>query len=127
MRLMLISLDLMLALPIVSGTLFLLFGNFYNAQSYLSESARLQDNTISLYYRSELITSVISGADQDFTEANDTVNYFSGEYRINATLKQLNSENSDFCSGSGVCRIVTSRHGSYLLTVGGNKTVNIYR
>jgi hypothetical protein len=115
MRLQIISLDLMVALPIASAAILLLFSGFYSSQSYLTNSAGGSEKLLLLYYDSQLIINLIGTTNPNYTGAMNILENASIVYGINATLSELNQ--TPVCIGMKVCRIVTVSSKSYILTV----------
>ena len=115
MRLQLISLDLMVALPVASAAVVLLFGGFYSAQSYLASSSRSQAELLSLYYRSQVAVSVLDTSQPDYGQAVAILANLSEEYGMNATLAPLGQ--TEECSLGEVCRVATFSSKSYILVV----------
>lgn len=117
MKLLLISLDLIVALPIASAAILLLFGSLSNAGSYMAASARSQAMSLSIYYKSELLVTLLSNADLNYTSAIQVAGRFSEVYGVNSTLVPLAIAENQSCSGSAACRVVTISSISYLVTV----------
>lgn len=115
MRLQLISFDLMVALPIASSAIVLLFGGFYSAQSYIVASSRSQGELIFLYYRSQFAASLLETSQANYTYALGLLANFSETYGLNATLASMNDTGG--CSFDDVCRVTTISSKSYLLVV----------
>lgn len=115
MKFQMISLDLMVALPIISAAILLLFSSFYSSQTYLTESSRSEAELLSLYYDSQFMASVIGTTNANYTSSLNIVGNSSMIYRVNATLSALNQE--DMCPVLAVCRIVTVSSVPYMLEV----------
>lgn len=115
MRLQLISFDLMVALPILSAAILLLFGSSYSSMSYLGGYGRSQAEALGLYYKSQLLVTLIETARPDYLQAIGMLSNASSPYQVNASLLGLGNYSS--CSGLNVCRIVTVGSNAYLLVV----------
>ncbi len=100
----LVSLDLMLALPIASVAILLLFGSFYGLCSYLTAAANANQESLRLYYLSQVMVSVGVDGARNYTSARNAVEEIARGYGINATLSGLGAARS--CPTQDVCRIV---------------------
>lgn len=115
MRLQLISLDLIVALPIVSGAVLLLFLGFGSAQGYLLQMTRSEGGTLTLYYDSQYAVTLLESRNESYSEAAALLQNYSANEGINATMYGLGQ--AAVCSGPRFCRTVTISSGSYLLVI----------
>ena len=105
----------MVALPIASTAIILLFSGLYSAQSYITASSRSQAEEISLYYKSQVAVSLIQASQPNYGQAIPIIQNFSRAYSANVTLMSLCD--IETCQLGDVCRIVTLSSKTYVLIV----------
>lgn len=120
MRSMLISLDMMVALPFASLAIMLLLSAFYGSQRYLSNSSQSSEGMIMLYYMSQSITEVISAQGMNYSLAYSFISSYSKSYGLNSSLSLLNGSSENRCGYLMACRIETIAGVAYLLRLSEN-------
>ncbi len=113
MHIQMVSLDLMIALPILSVALLLAFGYFRTQDAYLAAYGKDQNAYLRLCYDSQAIVLLLYSAQANYTEALSIISGSSGAYGADATL----GSPADGCQDGGVCRIVLIGQKPYLLQV----------
>lgn len=116
MKAALISIDLILAMPILSIALLLLFGTFSSVQSDTYNLIKSQQEILSIYQKSQIIVVSLSQSGFNRTEIESSMAYFSRIYSLNITLSNINQTSLDNCSQTNICRIATISDFSYLLS-----------
>ncbi len=100
----LVSLDLILALPIASVAILLLFGSFYGMRAYLAAAAYEDQEILRLYYVSQVMVNVGGQSARNYASAWDSIREVAHEYGTNATLSELGAARN--CPVYDVCRII---------------------
>lgn len=116
MKAQVISMDLIVALPILSVALLALFWNSGSAMEYVDSYATAQSRALSLYYYSQAAVSLFVSSNMTYTGAQDALGQMSHGYGINATLDSLHGGAS--CMPRDVCRVVVLGAVPYLLVIG---------
>ena len=120
MKSMLISLDMMVALPFASFAILLLLSAFFGSQRYLSNSSQSNEGMIMLYYMSQSITKVISAQGMNSSLAYSLLSSYSKSYNLNPSLSLLNASSEGRCGYLIACRIETIAGAAYLLQISKN-------
>lgn len=117
MKAILISLDMIMALPFACLAILLLFSAFYGSQAYLSNSSQSSEEMIALYYRSQFITDVVSAQGMTYSLAYSFLTSYSKSYGLDFFLSPYGSTPASGCGYSQICRIETISGASYLLRI----------
>ncbi len=113
---MIISLDLMIALPILALTLLLLFSGIYSAESGLGSLAVHQKSILQRYSGSQLIATEIARSHANLSSALSLAGYISRGLDVNASITQ--STNVTLCNtGYTICRMLVIQNRSYFLVI----------
>jgi hypothetical protein len=115
MKLFIISLDLLLALPIISIGLMLLFSSITSSQSYLTTLAVSQNRTLTLVSISQQIEDLIDSREANLTLAYQIAAAASDKAGLAVAITDLNASNCMF--PLTICRIITVSGHAELLVV----------
>ncbi|MGA3020831.1 MAG: hypothetical protein ABSD68_02685 [Candidatus Micrarchaeales archaeon] len=116
MKLFIISLDLLLALPIVSVGFMLLFSSIASSQSYLTTLAVSQDRMLSLVSISQQIEERIDSREANMTLAYQIAASASNKTGLTAEITDLHNERGCI-SPLALCRVITVSRYAKLLVV----------
>lgn len=115
-KLLLISLDLMLALPILGLGFAALFSSIIGSQSYLLALARLENRTLSLSVASQQVAEALDADAVNYSAAYQAASVVAKENGVAAIIA-----NRSFAQGCAsaleVCRLVTVSGSVRLLVV----------
>lgn len=113
---MIISLDLMVALPIVAVSVVLLFGCLYATQYGISQSATYQKNALQRLEASQLIASGIEQAHDNYSSSLLLARSLAQGLGVNESIN--GSVDQQACDASlTVCRLITVNGSSYFLVI----------
>ena len=114
-KLAIVSLDLMVALPIVAASFLLILSSTKFSEAYLSDASMHQAALLGLYAKSQAAASVLSGGAVSYSSALMMAKSLSSE-GIDSHLTSL--QNTSFCNmWESVCRIVVVSGNAYLLVI----------
>ena len=115
-KLVMVSLDLMAALPIASLAFILLFSSMRNSQAYLLNSADFQGRYLDEMTVSQQIAGLLDLGNLNYTSSLQSAEKMSAENGFVLSISPLDSP--DPCAQpSAVCRIVTISGSAYLLVL----------
>lgn len=113
-KLVLVSLDLMLALPILTAGFAFLFSSIGGSQSYLLTLAKSQDRYLGLLSSSQRIASVLDSQQMNYSSAERFASEAAAEEGISARM----SSDANACGAPlTVCRLVTVSGNSYFMVL----------
>ncbi len=116
MKLVIISLDLMLALPILALGLAVLFSSIVNSQTYLLAFAGLQNKTLDLFTTSQQIAHALDANQVNGTTAAELASDIALGNGVAAGVLDVGSA-ADCVNALTLCRIVTVSGAARLLVV----------
>jgi hypothetical protein len=119
-KLFLISLDLMVALPILGVAAVLLFSNIYSSQGSALHLAELQRGQLGAFEYSQTAAAAVDGSAANFTDAESIISGIAGNTGLAFGLYPPSNGACSF--GSQVCRLVTVSGVPYLLVVSNEST-----
>ncbi len=113
-KLVLVSLDLMLALPILTAGFAFLFSSIGGSQSYLLTLANSQDRYLNLFSSSQKIATVLDSQRMNYSSAAS----FASETAIGEGMSATLGPSPDSCYAPfTLCRLVTVSGDSYFLVL----------
>ncbi len=113
-KLVLVSLDLMLALPILTAGFAFLFSSIGGSQSYLFALANSQDRYVNLLSSSQKMAIALDSRPMNYSSAAS----FASETAIGEGLSASLDVNPDSCYAPfTLCRLVTVSGDSYFLVL----------
>lgn len=116
MKIFIISLDMLVALPVLSVAMLLLFSSVKGTQSYLLTLGVSQTSRLNAIVTSQQIAGRIDSGVLNYSDALELADSVSGKYGLTAQLLSHNSVSG--CGSAGiVCRLVTVSGNVYVLVV----------
>ncbi len=117
MKGILVSLDMIIALPIASATILLLISSYHSNVSQLSGLAANETAQLNLYDKSQILVGTLNKLHLNYSESTLLINNYSTFNLLNSTIENFDTVNSTTCIGIVVCRIVQINGNSYLLVI----------
>ena len=115
-KLVIISLDLMLALPIVSIAFILVFSSIRGSQGSMLDSASFEERELRAFTASQSIAGKLDASALNLSGAAELVKNASNQYEVSVTLAGLGGS-AECSAGHSVCRLVTLSNSVYILVV----------
>ncbi|MDE1855732.1 MAG: hypothetical protein KGH49_00650 [Candidatus Micrarchaeota archaeon] len=113
----LVSLDIMLALPIAFASMTLILGCYHAYSGQLGQVGVASSQQLGLYDKSQLMAQSLSNLHLDPVQSVSFVKNYSNANRIDSALLPIGYLNGTSCLGLVACRIVEVEGNTYLLVV----------
>ncbi len=117
-----ISLDILIAMPIALATVYLLIYSAKSTIGYQLSSSSFYSAKLYQYSISQYLTGSIENGNLDYANAIQLLNSEARQFKISMSIKNT-SESVKYCDYYSTCRIVEIGGDSYLLVIG-NETTN---
>lgn len=113
-KMVIVSLDLMLALPVLTAGVVFLFSSISGSQSYLLAQAKSQGRYISLLSSSQRIAGALDSQEMNYSSAVALASGMAAEGGLSASIVA----SADSCGvPNAMCRLVTISGSSYFLVL----------